>query len=109
MLEPFSALSPPQPHLIREIRLPFDFFPAAGLNSLSHTHTHTYTLLLAGSFSCFPFPPSSWVLSPSQVPSTPAPAASQQQWDREGSQQGNHTYLSSLLKPEKGGKPVKSS
>lgn len=57
-----SLPSAPQPRLIREIRLPFDFLPAAGLNSL------TDMLLPPASFSCFLFPPSSWVLSPSQVP-----------------------------------------
>lgn len=77
-----SQPSAPQPHLIREIWLLFDFLPAAGLNSLSHTH-----------FSLQP----SRVLSPSQVPSAPAAVG-------EGGEPARTSHLSQLpAKTREGG------
>lgn len=86
-----SQPSAPQPHLIREIWLPFDFLPAAGLNSLSYTHL---SLQPASAAFHFILPPECCL--PARYP------AHLQRWEREGSQQGHHIYLSSLLKPEKG-------
>lgn len=96
-----SLPSVPQLCLIQEISLPFDFLPAAGLNSLLHT-----LFSLQPASAAFHFLPPA-VFTPSQVPSTPVSTTSKQQWDREGSQHRDHTHWSSLLKTEKGVTPVK--